>query len=77
VKRDVIKEFLVPDEVVPSQSTLITDEASILANGGNCVTRHAVRAAAALSGSRGPRCTDVDHVGVPTNATTAASPTPS
>jgi hypothetical protein len=45
VKRGVIREFLVPGDVTPIQSTLNTDEATILANGGTCVTRHAARVA--------------------------------
>jgi hypothetical protein len=37
VKRDEIKEFLVPGDMAPIQSTQPTDEASMLANGGNCM----------------------------------------
>jgi hypothetical protein len=46
VIRDVIKMFLVLGDVAPSQSTLPTTDASILAQGGTCATRHAVRVAA-------------------------------
>jgi hypothetical protein len=47
VKRDVIKKILVPGDVAPLQSTLPTAEASILAHGGTCATRHTTRAAVA------------------------------
>jgi hypothetical protein len=77
LKRGAMKEFLVTGDVVPSQSTLPTAEASILVNGENCVTRHAAQAADAWSGTRCPRCTDVAHVGVPTNTIAAASRNPS
>jgi hypothetical protein len=41
VRRDVIKVFLVPGDVDPSQSSLPTANASILAHGGTCATQHA------------------------------------
>jgi hypothetical protein len=53
-----------------------TAEASILESGGNCVTRHAYRAATVRSGNYSPICTDFDPVGVLTNAIAAASRTP-
>jgi hypothetical protein len=43
MRRDVIKMFLVPGDVSPSHSTLPTADASILALGGTCATRHANR----------------------------------
>jgi hypothetical protein len=45
-RRDVIKMFLVPGDVAPSQITLSTGDASILAHGVTCATRHAARVAA-------------------------------
>jgi hypothetical protein len=77
VKRDVIKEFLVPCDVPPSKSTLPTAEASVLANIRNCVTRHAARASATQSGSRGPRCIDIAPGCFPMNGIAAASWNPS
>jgi hypothetical protein len=52
VRRDVIQNFLVPGDVAPSQSTQPSADASILAHGGTCATRHAARVAASRTASR-------------------------
>jgi hypothetical protein len=47
-----MKMFLVPGDVAPSQSTIPNADASILAHGGTCATRHAARVAASQTASR-------------------------
>jgi hypothetical protein len=76
VRRGVIKIFLVPGDVAPIQSTLPTDDASILTPGGSCATLHAARLAAAGTATRGPKLSDVADVALPTNETAAAIQTP-
>jgi hypothetical protein len=81
VRRDVIKMFLVPGDMAPSQSTLPTANASILAHSGTCATRHAARVAASRTasqtGTHGPRVSDVAAVVLPMNETSTAIQTPS
>jgi hypothetical protein len=73
--------FLVPVDVAPSQITLPTADASILAHGGTCATRHAARVAASRTASRTGthvlRLSDVAAVILPMNETATAIQNPS
>jgi hypothetical protein len=77
--------FLVPGDVAPIQSTLPTDDASILTHGGTCATWDADRVAAERAVARtaertvthGQRLSDVAAVVFQTNETATAIQTPS
>jgi hypothetical protein len=89
VRRDMIKMFLVPGDAAPSQITLPTAYASILAHDGTCATQHTARLAAsrtasrtaaqtaAQTGTHGPRVSDVTAVVLPMNETATPIHTPS
>jgi hypothetical protein len=77
LRRDVLKKNLVTGDVDPSQSTLPTVDASILAHGGACATRYAARVAASRTGTHGTRVSDVAVVVLPMNETATAIQTPS